>query len=66
MLKHHPKLKKLWKKAPKIGKGSIVSLDMRSKKSKEFLKEFSRTLDMGTLTNNQLEDLLIIANKDVE
>ena len=40
MLKHHPKLKRLWTKAPKINKGCFTTLNRRYKATKEFEKEF--------------------------
>lgn len=43
MLKHCPKLKKLWKNMEKKvskKKGSIMSFDKRFKETKEFTKEF--------------------------
>lgn len=46
MLKHHPKLRKLWNKAVKRTPNHITEqvLDMRYTTSKEFMKEFQEVL----------------------
>ncbi|HDY68416.1 MAG TPA: hypothetical protein ENH85_11570 [Candidatus Scalindua sp.] len=52
MLKHNPKLRKLWNKAPKrkVGEG-IETLDMRYKASKEFLEGLEEFLEAGVKKN---------------
>lgn len=53
MLKHNPKLNKLWQKARKIKKDDgMVYLDWRTSASKEFSKELLKTL----LTSTSEED----------
>ena len=64
MLKHNPKLKKLWNKAKKrmIGE-DIQTLDMRHKSSKEFMEGFvnhvSKDIGDAAILEN-VEELLNI------
>ena len=59
MLKHNPKLKRLWNKAPKIRKGDMITLDRRYKVTREFGEELVKITAESIVGNEkEINDLI--------
>ena len=65
MLKHHPKISKLWDKVPKIESedDTLLVLDMKCKQTCNFLKEFSKVMKQGIINDAKESGRTI---KDIE